>query len=530
MAVAMVLAIFLVKIQVSPWYVGMGDDSGLFAYAGKLITEGALLYQDIWDTKPPGVFYLNALAISLGGSTPWSIWWFELIWFSLTMIVLMVILIRLTSLLAGFAATFLVALTALHPAYVSGGNYTEVYALLPQVLTLVAAMAYFKTAKSGWMAVIGVLTATAFLLKPTFIALGAASLATALVASRRRVDRARAVRLVVLFVAGFATPLLLAGIYWLLQGGLDELWAAVFQQNLLYVQEGLSLRGLYGTGRKFVLEQPLATLVVLTLASLALFVKRAWPRESSKWPFPGQGGSNLSSYRNWVLLIAFMALPLEVAFVAVSGRNFGHYFLTPLPVISVAIAYLFMEVQAAFRSRSEAGAWFSVSVATLAVLLLAWGVEVFAKESPEIAHLSDLVDRPLGGAFWTDELEQYVIENTDTNDAILAWGYNPGLHFLTDRRAPTRYLFHAQLLTPGPAGENRFNQFLEELDADPPVLIVAQQESPHAIPHFGNDSAELCPSCTAETFLRLQKLRALVEANYVLDGEVGGWLVYQRKG
>ncbi len=99
MAVALVLAIFLVKIQVSPWYVGMGDDSGLFAYAGKLISEGGLLYQDIWDTKPPGVFYLNALAISLGGSTPWSIWWFELIWFSLTMIVLMVILIRITSLL-----------------------------------------------------------------------------------------------------------------------------------------------------------------------------------------------------------------------------------------------------------------------------------------------------------------------------------------------------------------------------------------------------------------------------------------------
>ena len=530
MAVVLVLAIFLVRIQVSPWYVGMGDDSGLFAYAGKLITEGALLYQDIWDTKPPGVFYLNALAISLGGSTPWSIWWFELIWFSLTMIVLMVILIRLTSLLAGFAATFLVAFTALHPAYVSGGNYTEVYALLPQVLTLVAAMAYFKTGKSRWMAMFGVLTATAFLLKPTFIALGIASLATALVVSRGWADRARAIRLVGLFAVGLATPVLLAGLYWMLQGGFDELWEAVFQQNLLYVQEGLSLRSLYGTGRKFVLEQPLATLVVLTLASLALFVRRAWPRESSKWPFPGKGGSDLSSYRNWVLLTAFIALPLEVAFVAVSGRNFGHYFLTPLPAISVAIAYLFMEVHESFRRRSEAGAWFSVSAATLAVLLLAWGVEVFAKESPELAHLSDLVERPLGGAFWTDELEQYVMENTDNSEAVLAWGYNPGLHFLADRRAPTRYLFHAQLLTPGQEGESRFQLFMDDLAQDPPVLIVSQQESQHAIPHFANDSEDLCPSCTAEALLRLQKLRALVEADYVLDGEVGGWLVYRRQG
>lgn len=530
MAAALVLAIFLVRIQVSPWYVGMGDDSGLFAYAGKLIADGALLYQDIWDTKPPGVFYLNAMAISLGGSTPWSIWWFELIWFSLSMVVLMVSLIRLTSLVAGFAATFLVAMTALHPAYVSGGNYTEVYALLPQVLTLVAAMAYFKTGKSWWMAVIGVLTATAFLLKPTYVALGIASLATALLASRGRVDRARAVRLVVLFVVGFATPLLLAGLYWMLQGGFDELWEAVFQQNLLYVQEGLSLRSLYGTGRKFVLEQPLAILVVLTLASLPLFVRRAWPREPSTRPLPGLRGSDPSSYRGWVLLTAFLALPFEVAFVAVSGRNFGHYFLTPLPAISVAIAYLTMEVQTAFRRRSDAGAWFSVSVATLAVLLLAWGVEVFAKESPELAHLGDLTRRPLGGAYWTDELEKYIIDNTDPDEAVLAWGYNPGLHFLTDRRAPTRYLFHAQLLTPGPAGESRFEQFVKDLRADPPVLIVAQPDSPHAIPHFGGDPAELCPSCPLETAHRLEELQAIVDSDYVLDGEVGGWLVYQRRG
>ncbi len=531
MALVLVGAVFLVKIQVSPWYVGMGDDSGLFAYAGELIADGALLYQDIWDTKPPGIFYLNALAISLGGSTPWSIWWFELIWFSFTMILLMIILIRLTSVLAGFSATILVTLTALHPAYVSGGNYTEVYALLPQTLTLAAVMMYFKTNRTGWVAVIGVLTAAAFLLKPTYIALGLASLATALVAWRRSPDRARAMRLVTLFVVGFAAPVLLAGLYFTLQGGLDELWAAVFKQNVLYVQEGISIRSIYGTGRKFVLEQPLATLVVLTVASLALFARGgvAWLRKPSTWPLPGLAGNSPPAYRRWVLLTAFIALPLEVAFVAVSGRNFGHYFLTPLPAISVAIAFLLMDVQVAFRRRSEAGAWFSVSVATLAVLLLAWGVEVFAKESPELAHMRDLVERPIGGPFWTDELEQYVIENAEPNEAVLAWGYNPGLHFLTGRRAPTRYLFHAQLLVPGPAGENRFNQFLTELEADPPVLIVAQQESQHAIPHFANDSEELCPSCTAEALLRLQKLRALVEADYVLDGEVGGWLVYRRQ-
>ena len=527
MALVIVAAVFLVKIQVSPWYVGMGDDSGLFAYAGKLIANGGLLYQDIWDTKPPGIFYLNALAITIGGDTPWTIWWFELIWTSLTGVVLLWILVSLTGALAGLAATFLVIMTALHPAYVSGGNYTETYALLPQVLTLAAATAYFRTTRSIWLLTLGLLTAAAFLLKPTYIALGAASLGIALIAARGSVRRPGAFRLLALFGVGFMLPVLLAAAYWSIQGGLDELWGAVFRQNVIYVQEGFSIRALYGTGRKLVLEQPLASLVILTLAAFVMFAGRSFIGGPLAWPPPGP---KRAIYRRWLLLAVFAALPLEIAFVAVSGRNFGHYFLTPLPAMSVAIAYLFLEIQGGFQRRSEAGAWFPVTIAVLAGLLFAWGIEVFAKQAPSFAHIRDLFNRPLSGEYWTDELERYVLENSDPDDAVLAWGYNPGLHFLTDRRAPTRYLFHAQLLTPGADGELRFEQFMADLAQDPPLLIVAQRESPHAIPYFGGDPEKLCPSCTTEALLRLQIIRALVESDYVLDREVGGWLVYRRQG
>ncbi|GMR11342.1 MAG: hypothetical protein BMS9Abin28_2172 [Anaerolineae bacterium] len=527
MALVLVGAVFLVKIQVSPWYVGMGDDSGLFAYAGELISEGALLYQDIWDTKPPGIFYLNALAVILGGDTPWAIWWFELIWTSLTGVVLLWVLVSLTGTLAGFAATFLVMMTALHPAYVSGGNYTESYALLPQVLTLAAATAYFRTTKSIWIFIMGLLTAAAFLLKPTYIALGVASLGTALVAVRGSVRRPSALRHLALFGAGFLLPVLLAAAYWSFQGGLDELWEAVFRQNVIYVREGFSIRSLYGTGRKLVLEQPLASLVVLTLASFVMFAGRSLAGGLSAWPPPEP---KRATYRRWLLFVAFAALPLEIAFVAVSGRNFGHYFLTPLPAMSVAIAYLFLEIQRGFQRRSEAGAWFPVAIAVLAGLLFAWGIEVFAKEAPEPAHIGDLFQRSLGGEYWTDELEQYVMENSDADDLVLAWGYNPGLYFLADRRAPTRYLFHAQLLTPGPAGRQRFEQFMADIEHNPPILIVAQTDSPHAIPYFAGDLETQCPDCTEDVIQRLQALATYVGNAYELVTEVNGWLIHQYKG
>jgi hypothetical protein len=526
MALVLVGAVFLVKIQVSPWYVGMGDDSGLFAYAGELITEGKLLYQDIWDTKPPGIFYLNALAVILGGDTPWAIWWFELIWTSLTAVVLLWILVSITGTLAGFAATFLLMMTALHPAYVSGGNYTESYALLPQVLTLAVTTAYFRTTKSIWIFAIGLLTAAAFLLKPTYIALGVTSLATALIAMRVSVRRPSALRLLALFGVGFLLPVLLAAVYWLTQGGLDELWGAVFRENVIYVQKGFSIRSLYGTGRKLMLEQPLASLAVLTLASFVMFAGRSLAGGLSSWPPPAP---RRATYRRWLLFAAFAALPLEIAFVAASGRNFGHYFLTPLPAMSAAIAYLFLEIRRGFQRRSGVGTWFPVTTAVLAGLLFAWGIEVFAKEAPRVAHIRDLFNRPLSGEYWTDELEQYVIESSNPNDSVLAWGYNPGLHFLADRRAPTRYLFHAQLLTPGLAGQQRFEQFMADIEQNPPVLIMAQPQSAHAVPYFAGDLGESCPDCLPEIIERLQLLAASAEEGYELVAEVDGWLVHQHK-
>lgn len=526
MALVLIGAVFLVKIQVSPWYVGMGDDSGLFAYTGELISEGALLYEDIWDTKPPGIFYLNALAVGIGGDNPWAIWWFELIWTSLTVILLLLILVHLMGGLAGFAAALLVTLTALHPSLISGGNFTETYALLPQVLVLLAAIAYFRTARSIWIFAVGLLTAAAFLLKPTYIALGIVTAGVALIAQRGSVHRTSSWRMVLLFVAGFALPVVGAALYWSSQGALDELWAAVFRQNVLYVQEGFSFRSLYGTGRKFVLEQPLATLAIFTLASFVFFAKRSLTTGLSAWPSPSP---KRSTYRRWVLLVAFVALPLEIAFVALSGRNFGHYFLTPLPAMSVAIAYLFMEIQAAFDRRPNVDTWFPVVVAVFAGLLFAWGIEIFAKEAPKPAHFEDLFQRSLGGDYWTDELEQYVLENSESDDLVLAWGYNPGLHFLADRDAPTRYLFHAQLLTPGSAGQQRFERFMTDIEQSPPVLIVAQPDTVHAIPYFKGDLDEQCPDCSQKVVERILTLAAYVDHEFQFIADIDGWHIYRHK-
>ena len=65
----------LVKIPISPYFYPFPDrDSGVFAYIGRRILNGDLPYRDVWDHKPPLIFYLNALGLKIAPDSLWGIW------------------------------------------------------------------------------------------------------------------------------------------------------------------------------------------------------------------------------------------------------------------------------------------------------------------------------------------------------------------------------------------------------------------------------------------------------------------------
>lgn len=519
------VGILLARLPLSPKYVGLGDDGALFAYFGQEILEGSILYEDVWDTKPPGVFYLNALALWLGGTTPWAVWSLELAWLIISTISLLFMLKWLSGLLPSIAATVLVTFTALHPLYISGGNLTEVYAYLPQILVIAAAIGFFYSGRAWWLLLAGVLTGLAFMLKPTYIALGFSVLAVMLLSSsngrHRRIVAA-------LFIVGFALPVVIGASYSSMQAALDSLISAVFFENLQYVQAGLSVRSLYGTTRKLLLEQPMATVFIFTMAAGLLFVELRKPSTLRAWAGPGDArGAKYDRARDWVFLAVFIAFPLELALVAISGRNFGHYFISLLPAAAVACSFLFAQIISAIRDKRHTGPWFGILLVFMAGMLVAWVLEVFAAERPTVAQVEDLLRDGLGGEYLVDDVERYVISHTEPEQTVLAWGYNPGLHFATGRKSPSPYLFHSQLVSPGSESSDRFIRFLSNISSEPPALILAQRYSQHAVPFFGEP--ELCTSCSDEARANLQKLKSLVEQEYVLKEELGGWLIYAQE-
>src|SRR5258707_15779134 len=52
-------------------------DGGVFLYVAQRMLDGAALYRQVWDHKPPLVYYLNALGLWLTQGSRWGVWGIE---------------------------------------------------------------------------------------------------------------------------------------------------------------------------------------------------------------------------------------------------------------------------------------------------------------------------------------------------------------------------------------------------------------------------------------------------------------------
>lgn len=532
-AAAVVAALFainlIIHIGFSPAFNPLTTDSGVFAYCGARMLAGDVLYRDCWDNKPPAVYLIDAGVVALGGQNPWAIWWFQLLWTTASSAAICFVVWRAWR--NGWAAAFSTLLfigTALTNFYYTSGNLTENYLLLPLALTAGALLAGLRSGRSRWMAVIGALTAFAVLLKPTYFGMGAAAALTVGVFYFIQRRWVQGLKQLGVFMLGLILPLALVGlIFWRL-GALSDLWFAVFQHNVGYVEAGLSRTTLRATLQQFFVTQPLAGLFWIALASLAIY---ALVRALSK---PVRSLAAPENYPVWWLGSLLLALPFQMVSIGISGKNFGHYFLEIMPALallaSAGVAVLSSKsfLQSLHNGRLRTALQAGLALALLALAAL-WLKGLNARELINLDRLSSTVQNPDLWDYPFNDLEQYIVDNSQADESVLIWATHPDFNFVTGRRSPTRYIFPLHVLTPTPKGESGFPELLAELAADPPRLIIQQVVSSANLPSFSAPESELCSNCSAAARSGLLDLQRYIEENYSYATQIYDWQVFVRK-
>lgn len=84
----------------------IGRDQATYCVIGRGLLDGVRLYRDLWDNKPPGIFYLYTAVVKMFGPAMWSIGLLDILW----LLAISVCIFRFAERTLGKAAAFIAVL------------------------------------------------------------------------------------------------------------------------------------------------------------------------------------------------------------------------------------------------------------------------------------------------------------------------------------------------------------------------------------------------------------------------------------
>src|SRR5687767_11403026 len=216
-------------------------DSGVFLYMGWRLLNGDIPYRDVWDHKPPLIYFIDALGIALTPASLWGVWTLRFLFIFFTLFFIYKLLDREFGIYAALAGS--IVLTSGLLTILEKGNVTEEYALLFQALCfwlfLSAWKRDFPLRSSFW---IGVLGGLAFNFKQTTIGIWI-TYALFLLAIRLIQEKFPLKDLLSLLI-GWLVPSIVLVVYLASQGALIDYWEQAFLYNFIYIGKHEGIRRL----------------------------------------------------------------------------------------------------------------------------------------------------------------------------------------------------------------------------------------------------------------------------------------------
>lgn len=470
-------------------------DSGVFLYMGWRLLSGEIPFRDVWDHKPPLIYFVDALGLAMTPGSLWGVWILQFLFIFLTFFLIYKLLDREFGTLAALASCIVLASGLL--TILEKGNVTEEYALVFQALCLWLAVDAskkdFPLRTSFWIGLAGGL---AFHFKQTtigvWIAYGLVLLAIRL--SQRRSP----IRDLLSLLAGWAVPTLALVAYFASHNALADYWEQAFLYNFVYAGKHEGIRRLIPVFLKgFAYLRNGWVLYFAVLGWIAALGTIWLNRKQILGTHP-------------LILIALLSLPIEILLILVSGRSILHYYLTPLPVMAVLSGTLVYTLQfLAGRIPHLDPRAIQKWAPGLILLALLIGQCSQVKYYPE--YVRALQDNDYAPVI------EYVAANTGADDKVLLIGAESVVNFLARRAAPTRYVYQYPLALLG--RRPMFEEYFNEILADKPTLIIDTRGRPRL---------------EEKLYTPLQKRSQIVRegveylaANYQQVAQFGDWFVYR---
>ena len=476
------IAVAALALRVPSIAAPLGIDQGLWASAVRAMARGERLYRDVWEQRPPGIYFIYLWGFRLFGWSAATVAWLDILAAAATTGLLAVIALRLAGrVAAALAAALFAALTM--PAWLFGyGGLLERSVCETFLVVCVSIMAWcglgLRDRVSPWRAVLfGVFAGATVVLKPN-AGLYAPFLAGWVLMERRTrgtSERWLDPRLAGWMIAGAALLPVLTLVWLWQQGALADARVAVIDFNRAYIAQGFSPDA-FAVG----------------------FAKAIWLRGKSDplWLAGGMG----SLFVVWDLArrrpldpLVRLALWWGVATALVIGVNgarlYTTYFIQAYPPLALLAAWTILQVAERPTARQGLAA---VTVALMLYLVVHRGFvpKVLDSAGADWAALRSDSNRAaylerFGGyansrgysARANAELAEFIRQHTQPDDRVYLFGINAAdVYFLADRLPAHRFL-RVNFYVNGPLTEPpfRLDAVVNDLRQRRPAYIIFER-------------------------------------------------------
>lgn len=500
----------------------LARDQGHFAYTGQIILDGGVPYRDVFDQKGPATHYTFALILWAGGQTQVAIRGFFFLVALATTRLGAVLAERWAGVHARLPTVLCLGLVLLQG---DGGapwqtaQVEDLLLLLQLAVTVLWSGGITKATRTrdacGW-----ILLGLSVLYKPTAL-VPCLSLAACAAwcralptceqdAAGRVAARGSPIRWLVTGVAWFTLPLAIAAACLGARGALGDAWQVLVEFNAAYV---LRRQG---------------------LASALLLLATRWGRLLliSSWGALGKCAVSAQAVGRFV----WTSLLANFATVLWQGKFWPYHWTPAIGCLAIlagmGVARVVQELKERWSGRIQR------PVARLAAPLVMAGLVLLAApvDMRSLYELGRQTGRVVTGRLSLDEFRapyecgavqanvhqqvaNYLRERTRPDETIVVWGYETVLHFLAQRRAPSRFAVDRILCVPEFSHRAAWRrEFMQAVRRRAPAYIVVAEHNATTI--WQDSRRELA---------EFAEFQALLARDYQSDRSFDRLHVYRRR-
>ena len=424
-------------------------DSGVFLYTGWMILNGAIPYKDIWDHKPPVIFYINALGLKLLPYSRWGGWGIEALSLWIAALIGYKMLKKIFGGLPALLSLLLWLLALV--SVIQGGNFTTEYTLPLQFAALSLVLTYGWEMRSIHFLILGTTGAIAFLTKQTTIGIWISIVVVILSDKFMKKEFKEIIHNTVAGVIGITIASLIILAQIILSGAFENFWNAAFEFNFHYTLIIAQKNNIHWfpevlwSGIKPLTKSGLFQIAIIGYLFCLIQLIRKTLLEQIK---P-------------LMLVAIFNLPIELWVLGSTDKTYPHYFMTILPVLAIFSGYAFYNLFKLKIPRVQQTYIHPVLTTIIICILIQRTfyiymdqVYVYRKYAPYEETLS------------------YIQENTNPSDYVLQIGNEAGINFASKRISPTRFIYQKPLRWDGYVTTDLIEQFLTDIIQHQPKYII----------------------------------------------------------